>query len=441
MTSDQDHLSAAENPAPWSLVERARSTDADVRREALQSLLDQSVPGLRLYLTYQLHFDPGMADDLLQEFMLEKVLSGELLAGADSQRGHFHSLLRTALRNFVLDRWRWNNRDKRRPDRAYPLTDEAAAALAAGGRQRTDLSEVAHAWQTLIETLNKLHAQCRAESRPDLWGVFEERVLKPAALGGQPTDLDVLALRFGYASKIQVSNALMTVQRKLNRMLRQVLLQYVPPAEIDAEINQLHRVLSDSDCWQPALAELGSCQPESVQMSVDQIPTFYNAAQLSESLRFVAGKSPAFGTDVLAESLRALLNTPARQLATAKLGSRANDESQGDITRTTVGALLRGPAPSVSDLVQLKEFAKREGGHPDRAYPRAICTLLYFAAIVAAGIHLNEQISSLGAEALLHGVDWLSDQGWLDPATRTLLADGRQWLGSLDNARQDGQVI
>ncbi|MBI3840305.1 MAG: hypothetical protein HY288_20480 [Planctomycetia bacterium] len=383
-------------------------------------------------MTYQLRLDPGMADDLLQEFVLEKVLSGELLTGADSQRGPFHSLLRTALRNFVLDRWRRNNADKRRPDRAYRLSDEAAQDLAGDGSQLTDLSDVAHAWQLLIETLDKLRAQCLAESRPDLWGVFEDRVLKPAAFGGQPTDLAALAARFGYASKIQVSNALITIQRKLNRTLREVLLQYVPAAEVDAELDELLRVLLASDSWHPALAELGNCQPATVVMSVSQAPSSYNAAQLSQSLLFASDKDPAFGTDVLAESLRAVLNTPGRQLWGVEGGPDVPDHSPGDLRETTVGGLLTDRAPSVADLVTLKKFAKREVGRPDRAHPRPIYTLLYFASIVAAGVHQNEQISRLGSEALLHGIDWLHRQAWLDPAIRKLLAEGRQWLRSLD---------
>jgi DNA-directed RNA polymerase specialized sigma24 family protein len=438
MTLEPDRVPAGGDDSRWLLVDQARSADSDQRRAALQGLLVKSIPSLRLYLTYQLRLDSAAADDLLQEFVLEKMLSNQLLWGADRQRGRFRSLLQTALRNFVLDRMRRSNADKRLADRACRLSDEMVEALADNSPRHTDLPDVAHAWQVLIETLHKLRAECLAESRSDLWSMFEDRVLKPAAVGGPRAGLDELAKRFGYASKIEVSNALVTVQRKLNRALRQVMSQHVPAGEVDAELDELQRILAASDVWQPALATLGDWQPASVELSA-RLPR-YSAAQLSESLRFGSSDDPAFAPELLAETLRELLNTPRHQLWNREHGPDAPEISANE-EASTLGQLLADPAPSLGDLVSVKEFFKCEAGRSNRAVPQAICTLLYYAAIVVAGIRLQQQISSLGTEALLHGIDWLDQQSWLDAKTRKLLADGRKWLDNLDESSAGNAAI
>ena len=85
--------------------------------------------------------------------------------------------------------------------------------------------------------------------------------------------------------------------------------------------------------------------------------------------------------------------------------------------------LLHHPNPPVELLILLKDFAKACRNHPDSPLPEEIATLLYFASIAVAMMRACRRITALDDEALRDGVQWLTNQTWLDDKTRSLLQE------------------
>src|SRR5687767_4813885 len=80
----------------WSVLERAGDDDEAVRRQALLELLRDYVPALRSYLVHAKRMAPDRADDLLQQFLADKVLEEDLMPKAQREKGKFRSFLRAA---------------------------------------------------------------------------------------------------------------------------------------------------------------------------------------------------------------------------------------------------------------------------------------------------------------------------------------------------------
>ena len=81
----------------WSLVARAGSHDAGSHK-ALETLCETYRPAVVKWFLYQ-GLGPDAADDLTQGFFA-KLLEGNMLNVADSERGRFRTFLSSSLRNF-----------------------------------------------------------------------------------------------------------------------------------------------------------------------------------------------------------------------------------------------------------------------------------------------------------------------------------------------------
>ena len=226
----------------WTLVHDAGRKDATAYLAALDELLRRYWPALRVHLVAVKRIDPHEADDLLQGFAQAKVLEGDLLARADRARGKFRTLLLTALDYYVADQRRRRGAQKRRFEggAAEWVEPDGAAGPPA------DSFDVAWARATLDEALRRMRAECQQKGRPDLWGVFEHRVLAETLGGAAPLSYEELVERFAFRSPAQASNALMTAKRMFARTLREVLAEYAGGEGedgVEAELRDLHEIL------------------------------------------------------------------------------------------------------------------------------------------------------------------------------------------------------
>jgi len=229
----------------WSLIGRVRDAQDSARRDALNQLLTRYWPALKAHLVVKKRIDPNEADDLVQGFIANRVLEHNLMATADAGRGRFRSLLATALDNYVTSQMRMRSAAKREAERAVSLDQEAyeQAAVAAGALH--DAFDVAWAREVLAEILRQMQAECQRSGRPDVWGVFEARVLGPILQGAEPLAYEPLLARFGFRSPTDASNALVTAKRMFGRLLREVVREYaVDEDDVDAEIRELQEILS-----------------------------------------------------------------------------------------------------------------------------------------------------------------------------------------------------
>ena len=113
----------------WSLVGRMGHENAEVRQGAMASILRRYLSPLRSYLIVRKRIDPHRADDLLQEFIADKVLGAGILTKAMREKGKFRTFLLVALDRFVLNQIRGENAAKRVPENGFvSLADEPAVS-------------------------------------------------------------------------------------------------------------------------------------------------------------------------------------------------------------------------------------------------------------------------------------------------------------------------
>jgi hypothetical protein len=107
--------------------------------------------------------------------------------------------------------------------------------------------DIAWVRQVLRQSVDHLRLECDRQQRPDLWELFEARILRPAIEDAQPVEYEQLITQLRYQSPSQAWNALVTVKRMFERSLRAVVAQYVGDADekvVEQEIEDLHILLA-----------------------------------------------------------------------------------------------------------------------------------------------------------------------------------------------------
>jgi DNA-directed RNA polymerase specialized sigma24 family protein len=226
----------------WSMVQRAAQGTGVNQRDALVELLTRYSPVLQSYLVYRKRFQTHEAEDLVQGFLLSKVLEQDLIAGARQESGMFRAYLVTALNRYVISQIRHEQALKRGGA-------DGPAALS----EHTDLEDQSSAdsfdidWarQLLAQAIDATREECLASDRADVWGIFHARVLEPALTQSEPMSYEELVERFKLVSPAQASNLLITGRRTFVRVLRRLISEYEPDEQrIDAEISDLQTILS-----------------------------------------------------------------------------------------------------------------------------------------------------------------------------------------------------
>lgn len=233
----------AKSPFPdthWSLLGRAAVGDNSGRRPALAEFLGLYLAALQRYLVVGMRIDPDLAQDILQDFFVSKVMAGNLLMAADPARGRFRDLLLKSLRNHAISELR---RRKGWTGRIEPAEDLGEFASA-----DTDLGELLQclwAQQVLTAAVARLEEDCRTRGRDDIWQVFRLRLADPALRGTAPVDYAELVERLRIATPRKAINLLTTGTRMFRRHLEQVVAAYAPAgADLEAELRDLRRILT-----------------------------------------------------------------------------------------------------------------------------------------------------------------------------------------------------
>jgi len=91
MGKDHEQIGGAFPTTHWSLVCRAGQDDQQAKRDALDQLLACSLPAMRAHLVYAKRLAPADADDVVQDFVAEKILQRDLLGRADQRLGRLRT--------------------------------------------------------------------------------------------------------------------------------------------------------------------------------------------------------------------------------------------------------------------------------------------------------------------------------------------------------------
>jgi DNA-directed RNA polymerase specialized sigma24 family protein len=231
----------------WSLVNAAGNGTESGSRDALSELVVNYLPALRTHLIVGRRLSADVVEDLLQSFVAEKVLEQGVISRADPARGKFRTFLLTTLTRFVASSFRKQKSRKRAPEKLVPIDDDETLAVADPSPAPDHAFDVAWARQVLKRSVEGMRVACVAAARPDIWGVFEARILRPTLHQLPPVSYAELVGRFGFVSPSQASNVLVTATRMFERELRRVVAEYaLGEEEIEAEIQDLRHALHRS---------------------------------------------------------------------------------------------------------------------------------------------------------------------------------------------------
>jgi len=202
---------------------------------------------LRLYLAGLLSRFPqyrSEADDLLQDFIKDKVLHPGWLEKADPNKGRFRDLLKSSLRNYVTGEMRKREAAKRGGSQEMVALEELEQEIA-GPEPVSASFDLAWLQMLLAETLERMKQGCAVSQSEHIWQIFEVRVLRPALEGVAAPPYEELVAKFGLKSPAQATNALATGKRMFARHLRDVIAQYENGDQaVRAEIDSLRLFLN-----------------------------------------------------------------------------------------------------------------------------------------------------------------------------------------------------
>lgn len=221
----------------WSLVECAgRAPTLQEKRAALSKLLTKYSPALTKFLIVSKRVYPDQAEDLVQGFIMDKILEQDLIAKAERRSGSkFRSFLKVTLWYYCVDNLP-PTKNKIDVDR-YCEMRESPATLEPG-----DLEWVQRVFE---QTHLHMEEECRTSGRLHVWRLFEGRYLKPTLEEIDSPTYEQLKDRYGFETTGQIARFLADGRKIFERILRAILREYsLTDSDIDEEIAALIRISS-----------------------------------------------------------------------------------------------------------------------------------------------------------------------------------------------------
>ncbi len=240
--SGRDYKTSALPTTRWTSIFQAADQNHPDFHDRLTRLLDLYRPALIAYLVRAHKVKSHEAEELVHDFITDRILEAGLLSKAKQERGRFRSFLFACLQNYVRDHWR----GQRRRGVVTELIDlEVHGQCEYKGMSAPELFDVAWVREVLASVVERTKQECEAENRQDIWAIFTARVLEPCLHGVEPVAIEELAAKYNLQATNAVSNITLTGKRKFVRCLRQVILEYVTdPNDVEEEIQHFKKILS-----------------------------------------------------------------------------------------------------------------------------------------------------------------------------------------------------
>ena len=227
----------------WSLVAKAGQDPSESQRDALSELLQRYTGAFRTFVMTRYRLTRDRADDMVQGFVLSRMVEKNMIGRADAGRGTFRNFLMTALERYAVDQFREAGAQKRGGDQHRVDVQEHQDHLAGDAEDPEKAFDASWACEVVRQTIDRMRAQTE-QTRPDLWGVFHDRVIGPTFDNAEPTAYAELIARLGFKDEAQAASALQTAKRIFSRILRGVVAEYALTAtDVDEEVAELMRAL------------------------------------------------------------------------------------------------------------------------------------------------------------------------------------------------------
>lgn len=399
----------------WSLISLARQADPDVRKQALEALLQRYRSVLIAHLIRTRRCPPQHAEDLVHDFVADKILEKQFLQHADRTRGKFRSLLFRSLENFSATALKKEQRDN---VAQVSLTADDDNPIDVADSVASDAFDIDWARRVLAEAVERMRAQCQSDARAWLWPVFDGRILGPTFRNEPPLPYEQLVARFGFESPKQASHALVTVKRQFQKLLEGVVSEYLVEADdLAAELADLGRILAQA----PPVADARTHDSVKDTNASVVLARIFDVST-AENFDWQPADMAGLLLHQLAAAWRPLLcedASVARHLPPA-----------GSITGTnepvTFADLFAAPRPPVVVLNAVKRWSKHLATGPLKSLPLEITTVLYYATIAAGLVRHQHRITTSDDAALLHGFNRLLSCSWLTADLRQLFSEARQ---------------
>jgi RNA polymerase sigma-70 factor (ECF subfamily) len=199
----------------WSLVIHAAENPA-----ALAELLSQYWGAMYAFCRRS-GLSRDESADMVQEFMTQRLIAGELLRRADPARGRFRTFVKASLRNFLIDHARRRSAQRRSP--AGHATIRLASLDNLDPSEQDDPSDAFdRQWAAtlLSNVLEQVERDCGEDGLGVYWGAFERVVIRPMLGEAAAPPLADLAAELGVDSAARLSGMIQTVRRRFRRALR-----------------------------------------------------------------------------------------------------------------------------------------------------------------------------------------------------------------------------
>lgn len=237
---DQHHF----DRTPWSQIQRVQQGQ---HSPELTELLIRSYWKPVYCFLRRKGFENEAAKDLVQGFLQEALLEGDLVLRADARQGRFRNLLLAALNQYLQREHRKQTARKRQPVNGVMSLESLDGHQWQAIATLTPDEAFHYAWASTLleEVLGQLAREYQACGKGAHWQVFEQRVVQPVLTGAVAPGLEVLCERYGLRDTAQVSNMIVTVKRRFQSLLKRRLMDVAgPEADAEREINELIQILS-----------------------------------------------------------------------------------------------------------------------------------------------------------------------------------------------------
>lgn len=400
-----DNIESSADRTRWSLIEQARSDEPELAQAALSQLAEQCSRVLQNWLnTGPWRLDEATSQDLIQGFLEQKLLTGQLLQHADPQRGRFRNLLFVSFRNFARDRFRAEARLRDVHQARALLTDSASV-------EEHEQFEISWARELLQRVITAMRLECEQSGQMHVWGIFEGRLLRPVIQCQSPVSYSELASRYGFRSSKEAADCLTTAKRMLRRLMEQTILKYACDAEeVQAELKMLQRIFSTGLSIAPQ-TDLSTFLPRN-----EEKPESVDATRVQCSWMFARALDvPAPKTEWSDKELEilceAFLNRPVQELLILSQSIDLSQQPEDD--PTTLKSFFCSPTHSLSILEQLKDWSKHEFTTGDECIPSYLVSMIYFTVISIADQEHQAWLTGLRPESVRSSARLLAEKTWV----------------------------
>jgi hypothetical protein len=221
----------------WYLLGKVTSKCPLERREALSELLNLYSGPIRNFVASRRGVRASEVDDIVHDFVTLKWLEQDFLSKATPERGRFRWFLIVSLGRFVSN-WLRDASSQRHRVEDISVNDLVG--------EDEHVSQFERDWAKLVldSALVRFRTECTDNGRPDIWDVFEARILRPCLQHEEPMPYADLIARHGFKSPAQAQNVLITAKRGFLRAIKETVATYeTDPAAQESEISDLLRIL------------------------------------------------------------------------------------------------------------------------------------------------------------------------------------------------------